>query len=244
MGTDFLDLVVRILAETLVLGNSLSRELGATLLGLLGHVGHLVVKPIHGLLEVLTGLLGVLLDLGSIGCDVLVGLLDLGVGSRGQSREGTLLGRDSEAELLSSMGLVLAHDLAGLAGAIDGGAVALVLTLCEPCELGLDDTHVAIQVVLGLLGIHGHLGQKLLFHLGASSLVVSEILRHLSPNSSDVSLATCYLLGNLPLDLVEEGKEALAAIGGVRHNQTRLLDVHRFDGTGVVMVKATADIGV
>merc|ERR1719446_1654098 len=87
VGTDLLDLVVGILTETLVLCNSLGRQLGTTLLSLLGHIGHLLVEAVHGLLEVLAGLLGVFLDLSSIGCDMLVGLLDLRVGSRSQSSE-------------------------------------------------------------------------------------------------------------------------------------------------------------
>merc|ERR1711881_202596 len=78
--SDGTDLVVREVAESLVLGSCLGSELGATLLGLLVDVGHLVVKASHGLLEVLAGLLGVLTDLGSVGSDVLVGLLYLGVG--------------------------------------------------------------------------------------------------------------------------------------------------------------------
>merc|ERR1712178_196888 len=61
--SDGTDLVVREVAEGLVLGSSLGSELGATLLGLLLHVGHLVVKASHGLLEVLAGLLGILTSL-------------------------------------------------------------------------------------------------------------------------------------------------------------------------------------
>merc|ERR1719182_1061385 len=77
LSSDLFHLVVGILAETLVLCNSLGRELGATLLCLLSDMSHLVVKTVHGLLEVLAGLLGVFLDLSSIGCNVLVGLVDL-----------------------------------------------------------------------------------------------------------------------------------------------------------------------
>merc|ERR1711881_23746 len=87
--SDGTDLVARKVAERLVLGSCLGSELGATLLGLLVHVGHLVVKASHGLLEVLAGLLGVLTDLGSVGSDVAVGLLDLGVGGRSESGEST-----------------------------------------------------------------------------------------------------------------------------------------------------------
>merc|ERR1719428_1923741 len=72
-GSDGTDLVVREVAERLVLGSSLGSELGATLLGLLVDVRHLLVEAAHGLLEVLAGLLGVLTDLRSVGSDVLVG---------------------------------------------------------------------------------------------------------------------------------------------------------------------------
>merc|ERR1712159_702568 len=105
--SDGTDLVVREVAEGLVLGSSLGSELGATLLGLLLHVGHLVVKASHGLLEVLTGLLGVLADLGSVGSDVAVGLLDLGVGGRSESGEGTLLVEHGNLEAAGSGTLVL-----------------------------------------------------------------------------------------------------------------------------------------
>merc|ERR1711881_109412 len=116
-SSDRTNLVVGEVAECLILSSSLSRELGATLLCLLTNIGHLVVKAVHGLLEVLASLLGVLLDLGSVGSDVLVGLLDLGVGRRSKSREGTLLVLHSKLQVVGSLTLVLAHDLAGPAGA-------------------------------------------------------------------------------------------------------------------------------
>merc|ERR1711881_42341 len=117
LSSDLFHLVVGILAETLVLCNSLGRELGATLLCLLGDMSHLLVEAVHGLLEVLAGLLGIFFDLSSIGCNVLVSLPDLGIGGRRQSGESTLLSRNGKTELLRSMCLVLAHDLASLAGA-------------------------------------------------------------------------------------------------------------------------------
>jgi hypothetical protein len=211
---------------------------------LLGDIRHLVVKTVHGLLEVLAGLLGVLLDLSSIGSNVLVGLVDLGVGGRSQSGQSTLLCGHGKLELLRGVSLVLAHDLTSLAGTGNGALVTLVLTLSEACELSLHHTHVTVQIVLGLLGIDGHLGEERLLHLGASGLVVSKVLCHLGANRSDVSLAPSDLLSNLLLNLVEEGKEALAAVGGVRHDEPSLLDIHRFDGRGVQPIKASTDVSV
>merc|ERR1711988_249828 len=118
--SDGTDLVVREVAEGLVLGSSLGSELGATLLGLLLHVGHLVVKASHGLLEILAGLLGVLADLGSIGSDVAVGLLDLGVGGRSESGKSTLLVEHGNLQAAGSGTLVLTHDLTSPAGTTDG----------------------------------------------------------------------------------------------------------------------------
>merc|ERR1712178_407226 len=105
--SDGTDLVVREVAEGLVLGSSLGSELGATLLGLLLHVGHLVVKASHGLLEVLAGLLGVLADLGSIGSDVAVGLHDLTGLAR--ATDGGAVALVSELSLSSKLGLDTTH---------------------------------------------------------------------------------------------------------------------------------------
>merc|ERR1711988_1946666 len=118
--SDGTDLVVRKVAESLVLGSCLGSELGATLLGLLGNAGHLAVEASHGLLEVLAGLLGVLTDLGSIGSDVAVGLLDLGVGGRSEGSESALLVEHGNLQAAGSGTLVLAHDLTSPAGTTDG----------------------------------------------------------------------------------------------------------------------------
>merc|ERR1711988_1111974 len=91
-GSDGTDLVVREVAEGLVLGSSLGSELGATLLGLLVDVRHLLVEAAHSLLEILTSLLGVSLDLGSVGGDGLLSALDAGIGGRVQGGQGALLG--------------------------------------------------------------------------------------------------------------------------------------------------------
>merc|ERR1711924_554443 len=105
-GSDGTNLVVRHVAESLVLGGSLGSELGATLLGLLRDVGHLVVETVHGLLEVLAGLLGVLLDLGSVGSDVL-GLLDLRVGGGRERGKSALLVEHSKLKVGTSLALIL-----------------------------------------------------------------------------------------------------------------------------------------
>merc|ERR1711881_36866 len=229
-------LVVREVAECLVLGSSLGSELGATLLGLLANIGHLVVKTGHGLLEVLTGLLGVLADLGSVSSDVLVGLLDLGVGGRGESSESTLLVKHGNLQAAGSGTLVLAHDLTSLARATDGSLVALVGELSLGSKLGLDATHVAVQSSLGTTSVDSHLGKKLLLHGGTRSLVVGEVAGHVGADSGDVSTTASRLLGDLLLDLVEVLEKAHAATWCVGHNHASLLHINRLDGAGATDV--------
>merc|ERR1712178_619479 len=223
--SDGTDLVVREVAEGLVLGSSLGSELGATLLGLLLHVG----------------LLGVLADLGSIGSDVAVGLLDLSVGGRSESGKSTLLVEHGNLEAASSGALVLTHDLTGLARATDGGAVALVSELSLSSKLGLDTTHVAVQGSLSTTSIHRHLGEKLLLHGGASRLVVGEVASHVGADSGDVSTTASRLLGDLLLDLVEVLEKAHAAIWRVRHDHASLLHINRLDGAGATDVVPRAN---
>merc|ERR1712054_551733 len=225
------------LRERLVLESSLGSQLGATLLCLLGDIGHLVVKAVHGLLEVLAGLLGVLLDLGSVGSDVLVGLLDLGVGGRSESRESTLLVLHSKLQVVGSLALVLTHDLAGLVGTGNRGLVTLVGELSMSSKLALNTTHVAVKRVLGSLGIDGHLGKELLLHRGTSGLIEGEIASHVSTDGSDVSTSASGLLGDLFLNLVEVLEKAHAPVGGVGDNHASLLDIHRLNGPGVTDVE-------
>merc|ERR1711881_658576 len=239
--SDGTDLVVREVAESLVLGSCLGSELGATLLGLLVDVGHLVVKASHGLLEVLAGLLGVLADLGSVGSDVAVGLLDLGVGGRSESGESTLLVEHGNLKAAGSGTLVLTHDLTSLAGTTDGGAVTLVSELSLGSKLGLDTTHVAVQGSLGTASIHRHLGKKLLLHGGTSCLVVGKVASHVSADSGDVSTTASRLLGDLLLDLVEVLEKAHAAIWRVRPDHASLLHINRLDGAGATDVVPRAN---
>merc|ERR1711881_792988 len=220
-GGDGADFVVREVAESLVLGGSLGSELGAALLGLL---------------EVLAGLLGVLTDLGSVGSDVLVGLLDLRVGGRGESSESTLLVEHSNLQAAGSGTLVLAHDLTSLARATEGSLVALVGELSLGSKLGLDATHVAVQSSLGTTSIDSHLGKKLLLHGGTRSLVVGKVAGHVGADSGDVSTTASRLLGDLLLDLVEVLEKAHAAIWCVGHNHASLLHINRLDGAGATDV--------
>merc|ERR1712178_586583 len=214
--SDGTDLVVREVAEGLVLGSSLGSELGATLLGLLP-------------------------DLGSIGSDVAVGLLDLSVGGRSESGKSTLLVEHGNLEAASSGALVLTHDLTGLARATDGGAVALVSELSLSSKLGLDTTHVAVQGSLSTTSIHRHLGEKLLLHGGACRLVVGEVASHVGADSGDVSTTASRLLGDLLLDLVEVLEKAHAAIWRVRHDHASLLHINRLDGAGATDVVPRAN---
>merc|ERR1712054_708233 len=235
------DLVVREVAESLVLGSCLGSELGATLLSLLGHVGHLVVEASHGLLEVLASLLRVLTDLGSIRSNVRVGLLDLGIGGRSESGEGTLLVKHSDLKAAGSSTLVLAHDLTSLGRATNGSLVTLVLELSGGSKLGLDTTHVAVQGLLGAAGIDSHLGEQSLLHGGTSSLVVCEVASHVGTDGGNVRTAASRLLGNLLLDLVEVLEKAHAPIGRVGDDHASLLHVNRLNGTGTTNVVARAN---
>merc|ERR1711975_105973 len=214
LGGDGLDAVVGILTELLVLGSSLGSELGATLLGLLGHIGHLLVEAVHGVLEVLASLLGVLLNLSSIDSNVLVGGLDALVGGLCESGQGTLLSSHGILEDLSALSLVLAHDLTGLLGATDGLTLALVLELGNSSELSLSLTHGLGEVILSLLGVLSHLGA----------------------NGGNVSLTRLNLLSDVRLNLVEESEQTLTAlrtglkgVRGLGAEQTSLLHIHRLN---------------
>merc|ERR1719199_205673 len=106
LGHHDLQLVVGPLASGLVLCGELGRELGAALGGLGPSVGNLLVKLVDGTLERLAGSLGILLDLGSIDGDVLVGLGNAGVDRGFVCGHGALLSLNGNAELVGSMSLV------------------------------------------------------------------------------------------------------------------------------------------
>merc|ERR1712100_263959 len=223
-------------ANLVDLGSSLGSELGVTLLGLLGHIGHLLVEAVHGVLEVLASLLGVLLNLSSIDSNVLVGGLDALVGGLCESGQGTLLSSHGILEGLSALSLVLAHDLTGLLGATDGLTLALVLELGNSSELSLSLTHGLGEVILSLLGVHSHLGEEHLLHGGTSLGVVSHVLCHLGANGGNVSLTRLNLLSDVRLNLVEESEQTLTAlrtglkgVRGLGVEQTSLLQIPRLN---------------
>merc|ERR1711966_309736 len=204
-SNDNLELVVGPLADSLVLGGELGTELGAALGSLLAGVGGLLVVDADGMLESLAGSLGVLLDLGRVGSDMLVGLVDPGVDVGLQGSHGALLGNDLDVKVLGSLGLVLGNGCADLLGARDVGSVTLVSESGRGGELSLGATHGGIEVLLGLLGVGGHLGEEEFVELLARRLVEGEVAGHLGADCSDIALAGSLLSGDLLLNVVEIG---------------------------------------
>merc|ERR1712159_398998 len=174
LGSDNLHLVGGPLAEGLVLVGELGSKLGAASLSLGASVVELLVELANGLFEVLTGLLGVRLDLASILGDVGVGLLDAVVEGSGHSGAGLLLGEHSSLKVLVGERLILGDLLAHLLGTLLVGVSTLVLLLGSVVELLLHEGHGVLKVVVGGLGIHGHLVEQELLHLGALGLVEGE----------------------------------------------------------------------
>merc|ERR1712216_1040262 len=242
--------VLHSLGETLVLEGLVGGEGGVHAGGssLEGHVsvvtdvGHLVVETVHGLLEVLAGLLGVLLDLGSVGSDVLVGLLDLRVGGGRERGKSALLVEHSKLKVGTSLALILAHDLASLARAGNGALVTLVGELSLGGELALDTTHVAVEGVLGGLGVDRHLGEERLLHGGTGSLVKRKVASHVGADGGNVRTATSRLLSDLLLDFREVLEQTHAPVGGVGDKHASLLDIHRLNGPWVTNVKSSPNV--
>merc|ERR1719421_140897 len=111
---------------------------------------------VQGLLR----LLGIGLDQSGIGSNVLVGFLDLGICFLVKSGKCTLLVEDCMVQALRSFGLVLGHDLASLLRAGQCLLLALVLESSSGSKLGMHFAHLAVEVILGDLGILCHLGEK------------------------------------------------------------------------------------
>merc|ERR1711968_282985 len=212
LGSDLLDLVVGILTELLIHGFSLGSKLRATLASLFLHISHLLVEGVHCIVEIVTSLICILLDLCSISSDVLVSLLDPGVGGRVESGKCTLLGKHSEGKLLCTFLLVLAHNLAGLLGASNGLLVAPALQGSNTSKLALGAAHSCLKIILGNLGVNSHLCQKHGLHLLTSSSIQLHVLGHLLSDCRDVRLAGHDLLGDVGLHLVKEGEKSLATL--------------------------------
>merc|ERR1712054_220251 len=187
----------------LVLLSELLGQLGVLGSLVLGELGDLVVPVGHGVLEVLASLLGVLLDLGSVGSDVLVHAVDLGVGGRCPRAGGSLPAGDGKTKV---MGLLLAvgiDHVKGLLVTLLGGtltAVGLPGLLGETL-LGLH--HGLVEVITADLGVHGHAVKHLPLETGTGSGVESEVAGHLGTDSSDGSLTVGDLVTDLLLDMLK-----------------------------------------
>merc|ERR1712036_116172 len=225
LGNHNLELVVSPLASGLVLGSELSSELGTTLGSLSASVGDILVELRHGTLESLAGGLGVLLDLGSIDSDVLVGLGNARVDRGFVCGHGALLGLDGNAELVGGMSLVASDTGTDLLAAGNVGTVATVSKTCSTVEAALHEAHGTCEVILGLLGVHSHLVKESLLQLLASGLVESKVAVHLGTHGSNVALASGLLGSDLFLDVGKVVRQAHAAIGGVGENGASLLDI-------------------
>merc|ERR1711871_1163933 len=249
LSSHCLDLVVSIGTELLVLSSSLCSELGAALLGLLLHVCHLVVESIHGVVEVLASLLCVLLDLSRILSNVLVGLLDLGVGLSSKGSEGALLSSGGSLQVASSLLLVPLHDLASPLEASVVLPPALVLEGSGISELLLGLTHSSSKIVLSNLRVDSHLGEQHGLHLLAGLDVELHVLSHACADSFDVLLAGLDLLGNVCLDLLEESEQALTTlgallerVGGLGVQETCLHHIEGIDGIRIMDALPRADV--
>merc|ERR1719409_1438653 len=225
LGHHNLQLVVSPLASGLVLGSELGRELGATSSSLSASVGNLLVKLVDGTFESLAGSLGILLDLGSIDGDVLVGLGNARVDRGLVGGHGALLGLDGNAQLVSGVGLVAGDTGTDQLGAMDVRAVATVSEDRSLVEAVLHEAHGTSEVILGLLGIDSHLVKKGTLELLACGLVEREVAVHLGAHGGHIALASGLLGGNLLLNIVEVVRQAHAAIGSVGEDGPSLLHV-------------------
>merc|ERR1712205_4513 len=214
LGHHDLQLVVGPLASGLVLCGGLGPS-----------VGNLLVKLVDGTLERLAGSLGILLDLGSIDGDVLVGLGNAGVDRGFVCGHGALLSLNGNAELVGSMSLVAGDTGTDELGTTDVGTVALVRETRRLVEAVLNETHGTREVILGLLGVDSHLVKESTLELLASGLVEREVTVHLGTHGSHIALASGLLSGNLLLNVVEVVRQAHAAVGCVGEHGASLLHV-------------------
>merc|ERR1711970_1175280 len=156
-----LDLVVGPGAGGLVLRGELGRETAASCLGVAAEVLDLVVPGVHCVLKVLARLLGVLLDLGSVGSDVLVHAVDASVGSRCPRGGGCLPALHGHAKVVSLLTTIVSGHLDGAAVATESGAVPTVGKAGLLGETLLRLTHGVVQVIAALLGVDSHLVEHL-----------------------------------------------------------------------------------
>merc|ERR1712054_374857 len=120
-GNEGLDLVVGPSTGSLILRSELGRKTAAGGLRVTTEVLDLVVPRVHGILKVLASLLGVLLNLGSVGSDVLVHAVDASVGGRGPGRGSSLPALHSHAQVVGCLTAAVVGHRDGATIATEGG---------------------------------------------------------------------------------------------------------------------------
>merc|ERR1712054_113915 len=198
-----LDLVVSPGAGGLVLGRELGRKTAASGLGVAAEVLDLVVPRVHGVLKVLAGLLGVLLDLSSVGSDVLVHAVDASVGGGCPRRGGSLPAMHSETKVLGLLTAIMVGHRDGATVTTESGTVPAVgkASLLGETLLGL--AHSVVEVVTTLLSVHCHLVQHLPLELGTGGSIECKVASHLGADRRDVGLAVGHFVRDFLLDVVE-----------------------------------------
>merc|ERR1711988_1945412 len=229
-GHERRDAVVSPGALGLVLSTELSAELALRILGGALEAVHLVVPVTHGLLEVLLGLLGILLDLGRVGSNVPVHLVDASVGRGSPRRGGALPGGHGQAEVASSLAGVPVDHVNGLPVALHGGPPATVRKASLLGELLLRPAHGSVEVVTAGLGVDSHLVQHVPLELGTSSGVEGKVACHLGTDGGNIGAAVGQLRCDAALNTVEVVHEAHAAVGGLGVDLPGLEDISRVDG--------------
>merc|ERR1712036_132437 len=220
---------------SLVLSTELSAELALRVLGGALEAVDLVVPVTHGLLEVLLGLLGVLLDLGRVGSNMAVHLVDASVGRGGPRRGGTLPRGDGQAEVASSLTGVTVDHGDGLPVALHGCPPATVRKASLLGELLLGPAHGSVEVVTASLGVDSHLVQHVPLELGASGGVESKVTCHLGTDGCDIGTTVGELGTDPPLNTVEVVHQTHAPGWGLSVDLSGLEDIRRVDGSPGIM---------
>merc|ERR1711959_173696 len=234
-GHERRDLVVSPSALGLILGTELSAELALRVLGGALEAVDLVVPVTHGLLKVLLGLLGVLLDLRRVGCDVLVHLVDAGVGSGGPRGGGALPSGDGQAKVAGSLTAVAVDHGDGLPVTLHGCPPTTVSEASLLGELLLGAAHGGVEVVTASLGVDSHLVEHVPLELGACGSVESEVTRHLGTDGCDIGTTVGELGTDPPLNTVEVVHQTHAPGWGLSVDLSGLEDIRRVDGSPGIM---------
>merc|ERR1711988_1106785 len=240
------DLLLGISLGSSNVANSLSITVSLkSLLGIEGSLeAHGGLLQCHVNLVTVLGHLGLdIVELSSIGSDMLVHAVDAGIGGRGPGRGGSLPTLDSHAEVVGSLAAVVGRHLNGAAVTTESGTVATVSKASLLSETLLCLAHSVVEIITALLSIHSHLVQHLPLELGTSCGIEREVASHLGADRRNVGLAVCNLVGNLLLDVVEVVHQAHAAIRGLGVDLPGLEDIgaaHR--GASIVALDDLVDV--